>query len=79
MSKEILLLAEALASEKNVSNEIVFEALEVALGIAAKKKADREQMDLEIRIDRETGDYKPSANGSSWKTWITPIPSWKNH
>ena len=58
MSKEILLLAEALASEKNVSNEIVFEALEVALGIAAKKKADREQMDLEIRIDRETGDYK---------------------
>ena len=58
MSKERLLLAEALASEKNVSNEIVFEALEVALGIAAKKKADREQMDLEIRIDRETGDYK---------------------
>ena len=58
MSKEILLLAEALASEKNVNDEIVFEALEVALGIAAKKKADREQMDLEVRIDRDTGEYK---------------------
>lgn len=38
MSREILALAEALASEKNVEPDVVFEALEVALGIAAKKK-----------------------------------------
>lgn len=58
MSREILLLAEALASEKNVEAEVVFEALEVALGIAAKKKADREHMDLEVRIERQTGNYQ---------------------
>lgn len=58
MSREILDLAEALASEKNVSTDVVFEALETALGIAAKKKADREHMDLEVRIHRETGEYK---------------------
>lgn len=58
MSREILTLAEALASEKNVDAETVFSALEFALGIAAKKKADREHMDLEVRINRETGDYR---------------------
>lgn len=58
MSREILLLAEALASEKNVEPDVVFEALEIALGIAAKKKADREHMDLEVRIHRETGEYQ---------------------
>lgn len=58
MSREILALAEALASEKNVDPNVVFEALETALGIAAKKKADREHMNLEVRIHRETGEYK---------------------
>ncbi|MDK4526482.1 transcription termination factor NusA [Kingella kingae] len=58
MSREILALAEALASEKNVDPNVVFEALEMALGIAAKKKADREHMNLEVRIHRETGEYK---------------------
>lgn len=38
MSREILALAEALASEKNVDPNVVFEALETALGIAAKRK-----------------------------------------
>lgn len=58
MSREILLLAEALASEKNVEADVVFEALEIALGIAAKKKADREHMDLEVRINRDSGEYR---------------------
>ena len=58
MSREILLLAEALASEKNVEPDVVFEAIETALGIAAKKKADREHMDLEVRINRDTGESR---------------------
>ncbi|MDK4689155.1 transcription termination factor NusA [Kingella negevensis] len=57
MSREILQLAEVLASEKRVDIDVVFEALETALGIAATKKADREQMNLAVRINRETGDY----------------------
>ena len=57
MSREMLQLAEALASEKNVDTEVVFEALEFALSVAAKKKADREHMDVRVNIDRNTGEY----------------------
>ena len=58
MSREMLQLAEALASEKNVESEVVFEALEFALSVAAKKKADREHMDVRVSIDRNTGEYQ---------------------
>ncbi|OAM34729.1 transcription termination/antitermination protein NusA [Eikenella sp. NML96-A-049] len=57
MSREMLQLAEALASEKNVESEVVFEALEFALSVAAKKKDDREHMDVRVSIDRNTGEY----------------------
>ena len=50
MSREMLQLAEALASEKNVEAEVVFQALEFALSTAAKKKADREHMDVRVEI-----------------------------
>lgn len=64
MSREILLLAEALASEKNVDTEVVFSALEFALASAAKKKTERENMDVRVAIDRHTGDY------SSFRRWL---------
>ena len=54
----MLQLAEALASEKNVEAEVVFQALEFALSSAAKKKADREHMDVRVEIDRDTGEYR---------------------
>ena len=57
MSREMLQLAEALASEKNVEAEVVFQALEFALSTAAKKKAEREHMDVRVEIDRDTGEY----------------------
>lgn len=57
MSREMLQLAEALASEKNVEAEVVFQALEFALSTAAKKKANREHMDVRVEIDRDTGEY----------------------
>lgn len=58
MSREMLQLAEALASEKNVDAEVVFDALEFALSTAAKKKAGREHMDVRVEINRDTGEYK---------------------
>nr|WP_303801666.1 transcription termination factor NusA [Snodgrassella alvi] len=64
MSREILLLAEALASEKNVDTEVVFSALEFALASAAKKKTERENMDVRVSIDRHTGNY------SSFRRWL---------
>jgi N utilization substance protein A len=56
MSKEILLVAEAVSAEKGVSEEIIFEAIELALATAAKKRFD-EDSDIEVTIDRETGEY----------------------
>ncbi len=66
MSREILLLVDALASEKNVSKDVVFSALESALASAAKKKFDKEDMiDVRVEIDHETGDYQ---NFRRWQT-----------
>jgi transcription termination/antitermination protein NusA len=56
MSREILLLVDALAREKNVEKETVFGALELALASATKK---RFQEDIEVRaaVDRANGDF----------------------
>ncbi|MBR7059706.1 MAG: transcription termination/antitermination protein NusA, partial [Neisseriaceae bacterium] len=58
MSREFLLLAEALAGEKNVSEEIVFNALEFALAGAVRKQPGNEHFDIRVAIDRDTGDYQ---------------------
>ena len=57
MSREILLLVDALAREKNVGRDIVFSALEQALGSATKKQF-REDVDIRVGIDQETGNYQ---------------------
>lgn len=57
MSKEILLLVDALAREKNVDRETVFGALELALASATKRRF-REESDVRVAIDRESGDYR---------------------
>ena len=56
MSREILLLVDALACEKNVSKEIVFGALGLALA-SATRKSNQEDIDVRVEIDRNTGDY----------------------
>ena len=57
MSREILLLVDALAREKNVGKEIVFGALELALASATKKRI-HDDADVRVSIDRETGNYE---------------------
>lgn len=57
MSREILLLVDALAHEKNVSEEVIFTALELALASATKKRYE-EDADIRVAINRETGDYE---------------------
>ena len=54
MSREILLLADALAREKSVERDIVFQALENALAQATKKQFT-DEVDVRVSIDRETG------------------------
>jgi len=56
MSRELLLLVDALAREKNVDKDIVFGALEMALASATKKRFD-EEVDVRVDIDRATGNY----------------------
>lgn len=58
MSREVLLLVDALAREKNVDKEIVFGALEAALASATKKRFTDEEADVRVSIDRNTGEYE---------------------
>ncbi|HEX5539797.1 MAG TPA: transcription termination factor NusA [Methylophilaceae bacterium] len=57
MSREILLLVDALAHEKNVAKEVIFIALELALASASKKRFS-EDADVRVGIDRENGEYE---------------------
>jgi len=57
MSREILLLVDALAREKNVEREVVFGALESALASAMKKRF-KEDADIRVSIDRTTGEHE---------------------
>jgi len=57
MSREILLLVDALSREKNVDKEVVFEALESALASATKKRFE-DEADTRVSIDRNTGEYE---------------------
>ena len=56
MNKEILMVAEAVSNEKGVSEDIIFEAIELALATATKKRYE-EESDIEVVIDRSSGDY----------------------
>jgi N utilization substance protein A len=56
MSREILLLVDALAREKNVDKNIVFGALELALASATKKRFN-EDVEVRASVDRNTGDF----------------------
>lgn len=56
MSKEILLVVESVSNEKGVSEDIIIEALELALATATKKRYD-EEVELRVAIDKESGEY----------------------
>jgi len=57
MSKEILLVVDAVSNEKGVGKDIIFEALEAALASAARRRHD-EEIDVRVAIDRGTGEYE---------------------
>jgi N utilization substance protein A len=57
MSREVLLLVDALAHEKNVEKEVIFTALELALASASKKRF-QEDADVRVAIDRNSGEYE---------------------
>ena len=54
MNKEILLVAEAVSNEKDVPKDVIFEAIELALATATRKRINDES-DIRVTIDRKTG------------------------
>ena len=63
MSKEILMVVDAVSNEKGVEKEIIFEAIEAALASATRRKHG-EDIDVRVAIDRESGDY------DTWRRWM---------
>lgn len=63
MNKEILAVVEAVSNEKAVPRERIFEALEIALATATKKKHEAE-IDVRVAIDRKTGQFE------TFRRWI---------
>jgi len=57
MSKEVLMVAEAVSNEKGVDQEVIFEAIEAALASATRKR-HREDMDVRVSVNRTNGDYE---------------------
>ena len=63
MSKEILMVADAVSNEKGVSRDVIFEAIEIALATATKKHFDEEEVQCRVHVDRKTGLYE------SFRVW----------
>ena len=55
--RELLLMVDALAREKNVPRDVVFSALESALASALKKRY-KDEVDIRVAISREDGSYR---------------------
>ena len=62
MSKEILLVVDAVSNEKGVSKSVIFGALEAALASATAKRQN-DAMTARVSIDRDTGEYV------TFRTW----------
>ena len=62
MSKEVLLVVESVSNEKGVPPGVIFEALELALATATKKRYE-DEVDVRVEINRQTGDY------DSYRRW----------
>jgi N utilization substance protein A len=56
MSKEILLVVDAVSNEKALPRESIFEAMETALETATKKKYEGDIL-VRVSIDRTTGEF----------------------
>ncbi len=55
MNGEVLRIVDAIHREKGIDKELIFESIEQALSLAAKKHLNTKELPL-VRIDREKGD-----------------------
>ncbi len=57
MSKEVLLVVESVSNEKGVPAGVIFEALELALATATKKRFE-DEVEIRVSINRQSGNYE---------------------
>jgi N utilization substance protein A len=62
MSKEILMVVDAVSNERGISKDVIVGAIESALAAATKKRYSGD-IDVRVAIDRDTGDY------STFRRW----------
>ncbi len=62
-NKEILLVADAVSNEKGVEKDVIYEAIEIALATATRKK-HADEIDARVSIDREDGSYE------TFRRWV---------
>ncbi len=67
-NKEILLVADVFANEKDIDKEIIFQALESALEAATVKRHEN-KIKVRVKIDRQTGDYE------TFRRWEVVAPN----
>ena len=60
---EVLRIVDALHRDKNIDPEIVFRAIEAAFVTAVRRKYG-EEAEIEIRIDRSTGEISGNCDGN---------------
>ncbi len=58
MSKELLLVMEAVANEKGVPRAVIIEAMEAALASAAKKRYHEQDVNVRVSINPKDGSYE---------------------
>ncbi len=63
MNQDLLRLVDGLARDKNIDRETVLEDLEAAM-FSAIRKANPDTEDINVGIDRQTGDIKATVDGN---------------
>src|SRR3569623_98398 len=63
MSKELLLVVDAVANEKGVAKNVINDAKKAALASAAKKRYVDQDVAVRVSIDRVSGEYE------TWRRW----------
>jgi transcription termination/antitermination protein NusA len=62
--KDVLLVVDSLSNEKGVAREVIFKAIELALASIAAKNFPPESVDIQVNIDRDTGEYE------TFRQWV---------
>lgn len=68
LDKEMLLVVDSVSHEKGVSKDVIFEAIEIALATATKKKYN-ERAEFRVSIDRDSGSYRTE------RVWFVTDPA----